>query len=195
MFSNPLLVSVPDSYSLQNKFKTFLYIIIFKKHCLFREIDFVSTIIVLVILKCNTCLTQLGGSGLSVSDVQVDFKTSLTHEQYSFLCLLLPSRGKTQSYTTFQTYSLVSETDAGHVSCQIYSSVSLCLSVLAGVCFHCVIDVVPVKNEDGLVIMFILNFELPTDPRPINSSPARELNRVLRLPWLTMGTVNQHSPD
>ncbi|XP_059201271.1 uncharacterized protein LOC131980989 [Centropristis striata] len=34
--------------------------------------------------------------------------------------------------------------------------------------------------------MFILNFELPTDPRPVNSSPARELNRVLRIPWLTL---------
>ncbi|XP_055359672.1 potassium voltage-gated channel subfamily H member 7-like isoform X2 [Betta splendens] len=64
--------------------------------------------------------------------------------------------------------------------------VEICLYTKDGVCFHCVIDVVPVKNEDGLVIMFILNFELPTDPRPINSSPARELNRVLRLPWLTM---------
>lgn len=59
----------------------------------------------------------------------------------------------------------------------------------AGVCFHCVIDVVPVKNEDGLVIMFILNFELPTDPRPTNSSPAKELNRMLRMPWLTMGKI------
>ncbi|XP_074508444.1 voltage-gated inwardly rectifying potassium channel KCNH6-like [Sebastes fasciatus] len=54
------------------------------------------------------------------------------------------------------------------------------------VCFHCTIDVVPVKNEGGLVIMFILNFELPTDPKPINSSPARELNRVLNIPWLTL---------
>ncbi|KAK2843972.1 hypothetical protein Q5P01_010631 [Channa striata] len=64
--------------------------------------------------------------------------------------------------------------------------VEICLYTKDGVCFHCVIDVVPVKNEDGLVIMFILNFELPTDPRPVNSSPARELNRVLRMPWLTM---------
>lgn len=57
----------------------------------------------------------------------------------------------------------------------------------AGVCFHCLIDVVPVKNEDGRVIMFILNFELPEDIRPANTSPARELSRVLRLPWLTLG--------
>ncbi|KAM9350011.1 voltage-gated inwardly rectifying potassium channel KCNH6-like [Symphorus nematophorus] len=64
--------------------------------------------------------------------------------------------------------------------------VEISLYTKDGVCFHCIIDVVPVKNEDGLVIMFILNFELPTDPRPINSSPARELNRVLRIPWLTL---------
>uniref|UniRef100_A0A671UCG9 Voltage-gated inwardly rectifying potassium channel KCNH2 n=1 Tax=Sparus aurata TaxID=8175 RepID=A0A671UCG9_SPAAU len=59
--------------------------------------------------------------------------------------------------------------------------VEISLYTKDGVCFHCVIDVVPVKNEDGLVIMFILNFELPTDHRPTNSSPARELNRVLLL--------------
>ncbi|KAM9845437.1 voltage-gated inwardly rectifying potassium channel KCNH6-like [Aulostomus maculatus] len=64
--------------------------------------------------------------------------------------------------------------------------VEISLYTKDGVCFHCVIDVVPVKNEDGLVIMFILNFDLPTDPRPINSSPARELNRVLRIPWLSL---------
>uniref|UniRef100_A0A8C4D7Z9 Voltage-gated inwardly rectifying potassium channel KCNH2 n=1 Tax=Dicentrarchus labrax TaxID=13489 RepID=A0A8C4D7Z9_DICLA len=55
--------------------------------------------------------------------------------------------------------------------------VEISLYTKDGVCFHCAIDVVPVKNEDGLVIMFILNFELPTDPRPTNTSPARELNR------------------
>ncbi|XP_054451977.1 potassium voltage-gated channel subfamily H member 6-like [Anoplopoma fimbria] len=64
--------------------------------------------------------------------------------------------------------------------------VEISLYTKDGECFHCAIDVVPVKNEDGLVIMFILNFELPTDPRPINSSPARELNRVLHIPWLTL---------
>ncbi|XP_074544663.1 voltage-gated inwardly rectifying potassium channel KCNH6-like [Halichoeres trimaculatus] len=64
--------------------------------------------------------------------------------------------------------------------------VEISLYTKDGVCFHCVIDVVPVKNEDGLVIMFILNFELPTDPRPSNSSPSSELNRVLRLPWLSL---------
>uniref|UniRef100_UPI0037E8EACE voltage-gated inwardly rectifying potassium channel KCNH6-like n=1 Tax=Semicossyphus pulcher TaxID=241346 RepID=UPI0037E8EACE len=64
--------------------------------------------------------------------------------------------------------------------------VEISLYTKDGVCFHCVIDVVPVKNEDGLVIMFILNFDLPTDPGPTNSSPARELNRVLWIPWLTL---------
>ncbi|CAG11638.1 unnamed protein product, partial [Tetraodon nigroviridis] len=55
-----------------------------------------------------------------------------------------------------------------------------------GVCFYCVIDVVPVKNEDGLVIMFILTFELPNDRRSPSGSPTRELNRVLRIPWLSI---------
>ncbi|KAM4623663.1 voltage-gated inwardly rectifying potassium channel KCNH2-like [Polymixia lowei] len=64
--------------------------------------------------------------------------------------------------------------------------VDISLYTKDGVCFHCMIDVVPVKNEDGLVIMFILNFELPTDPKPVNSSPARELNHVLHIPWLTL---------
>ncbi|XP_040910677.1 potassium voltage-gated channel subfamily H member 6-like [Toxotes jaculatrix] len=64
--------------------------------------------------------------------------------------------------------------------------VEISLYTKNGACFNCEIDVVPVKNEDGLVIMFILNFELPTDPRPTNSSPATELNRVLRIPWLNV---------
>ncbi|XP_030016659.1 potassium voltage-gated channel subfamily H member 6-like [Sphaeramia orbicularis] len=64
--------------------------------------------------------------------------------------------------------------------------VEISLYTKDGVCFHCVIDVVPVKNEDGLVIMFILNFELPTDPRPTSRSPVRDLNKVLRIPWLNM---------
>uniref|UniRef100_A0A669B6N4 Voltage-gated inwardly rectifying potassium channel KCNH2 n=1 Tax=Oreochromis niloticus TaxID=8128 RepID=A0A669B6N4_ORENI len=32
-----------------------------------------------------------------------------------------------------------------------------------GQCILCMVDVVPVKNEDGVVIMFILNFEVMTD--------------------------------
>ncbi|XP_062413871.1 potassium voltage-gated channel subfamily H member 6-like [Pungitius pungitius] len=64
--------------------------------------------------------------------------------------------------------------------------IEISLYTKEGESFHCAIDVVPVKNEDGLVIIFILNFELPTDPRPTNSSPAKELNRVLQIPWLTL---------
>ncbi|XP_008286689.1 potassium voltage-gated channel subfamily H member 6-like [Stegastes partitus] len=64
--------------------------------------------------------------------------------------------------------------------------VEISLYTKDGVCFHCAVDVVPVKNEDGLVIMFILNFDLPTDARSTNSSPAGENNRVLHLPWLAL---------
>ncbi|KAL7874685.1 hypothetical protein SRHO_G00056550 [Serrasalmus rhombeus] len=51
----------------------------------------------------------------------------------------------------------------------------------AGVCFLCLVDVVPVKNEDGAVIMFILNFEVMTDDKLRN--PNQELNHRLPLPW------------
>ncbi|XP_019900891.2 potassium voltage-gated channel subfamily H member 6 [Esox lucius] len=63
--------------------------------------------------------------------------------------------------------------------------VEISLYTKDGVCFSCKIDVVPVKNEDGLVIMFILNFELPSDPA-IPSSPNRDLNIKLPIPWLTL---------
>ena len=69
--------------------------------------------------------------------------------------------------------------------CEI--TVYVCVCVVAGVCFYCVIDVVPVKNEDGLVIMFILTFELLNDKTTLSSSPTRELNRVLRIPCLSVG--------
>uniref|UniRef100_A0A668APE8 Voltage-gated inwardly rectifying potassium channel KCNH2 n=1 Tax=Myripristis murdjan TaxID=586833 RepID=A0A668APE8_9TELE len=50
-----------------------------------------------------------------------------------------------------------------------------------GQCFLCLVDVVPVKNEDGVVIMFILNFEVMTEDRL--RDPNQELNH--RLPtWL-----------
>ncbi|KAM3865657.1 voltage-gated inwardly rectifying potassium channel KCNH2-like [Diretmus argenteus] len=64
--------------------------------------------------------------------------------------------------------------------------VQISLYTKDGVCFHCIIDVVPVKNEDGLVIMFILIFELPADPRPANSPTTRGLNHPLHIPWLTL---------
>uniref|UniRef100_A0AAQ6A3N4 Voltage-gated inwardly rectifying potassium channel KCNH2 n=1 Tax=Amphiprion ocellaris TaxID=80972 RepID=A0AAQ6A3N4_AMPOC len=72
--------------------------------------------------------------------------------------------------------------------------VEISLYTKDGVCFHCVIDVVPVKNEDGLVIMFILNFELLTDGRPANSSLAEEHNRVLHIPWLTLARRQRLCP-
>lgn len=46
------------------------------------------------------------------------------------------------------------------------------------------VDVVPVKNEDGVVIMFILNFEVMTDESLRDHK--QELNH--RLPtWLVTG--------
>ncbi|XP_058481357.1 potassium voltage-gated channel subfamily H member 2 isoform X2 [Solea solea] len=53
-----------------------------------------------------------------------------------------------------------------------------------GQCFLCMVDVVPVKNEDGVVIMFILNFEVMTDQTLQDCN--EELNH--RLPtWLVTG--------
>ncbi|CAG5895701.1 unnamed protein product [Menidia menidia] len=54
-----------------------------------------------------------------------------------------------------------------------------------GQCFLCMVDVVPVKNEDGLVIMFILNFEVMTEDT-LTQEHKQELNH--RLPtWLVTG--------
>ncbi|XP_057680245.1 potassium voltage-gated channel subfamily H member 2 isoform X1 [Corythoichthys intestinalis] len=53
-----------------------------------------------------------------------------------------------------------------------------------GQCFLCMVDVVPVKNEDGMVIMFILNFEVMTDETLCDRK--QELNH--RIPtWLVTG--------
>lgn len=58
------------------------------------------------------------------------------------------------------------------------------LSLFAGHCFLSMVDVVPVKNEEGLVIMFILNFEVMTEG--IFQDHKEELNH--RLPtWLVTG--------
>ncbi|KAF4086147.1 hypothetical protein AMELA_G00102920 [Ameiurus melas] len=55
-----------------------------------------------------------------------------------------------------------------------------------GVCFQCLVDVVPVKNEDGLVIMFILNFELADQKSSTaDSSPLKEHNHRFSIPWLS----------
>ncbi|XP_008297707.1 potassium voltage-gated channel subfamily H member 2-like, partial [Stegastes partitus] len=51
-------------------------------------------------------------------------------------------------------------------------------------CILCMVDVVPVKNEDGVVIMFILNFEVMTDETLRDHK--QDLNH--RLPtWLVTG--------
>lgn len=66
-------------------------------------------------------------------------------------------------------------------------TLSLCLSHShAGVCFLCLVDVVPVKNEDGVVIMFILNFEVMTEDKVRNTSQG--LNHRLPLPWRSTST-------
>uniref|UniRef100_A0A3B4DN17 Voltage-gated inwardly rectifying potassium channel KCNH2 n=1 Tax=Pygocentrus nattereri TaxID=42514 RepID=A0A3B4DN17_PYGNA len=55
-----------------------------------------------------------------------------------------------------------------------------------GVCFPCFVDVVPVKNEDGMVIMFILNFELADQQdRGANTSPLKARTVKLPIPWLS----------
>uniref|UniRef100_A0A8B9GZN8 Voltage-gated inwardly rectifying potassium channel KCNH2 n=1 Tax=Astyanax mexicanus TaxID=7994 RepID=A0A8B9GZN8_ASTMX len=60
-----------------------------------------------------------------------------------------------------------------------------------GVCFPCLVDVVPVKNEDGMVIMFILNFELPDQQdKVVNTSPLKQRNIKLPIPWLSKGAAH-----
>ncbi|XP_029110850.1 potassium voltage-gated channel subfamily H member 2 [Scleropages formosus] len=54
-----------------------------------------------------------------------------------------------------------------------------------GACFLCMVDVVPVKNEDGVVIMFILNFEVMTEDGRRDTS--RDLSHKLPIPWLSSG--------
>lgn len=48
--------------------------------------------------------------------------------------------------------------------------VCVCLCVSKGTCRPCLVDIVPVKNEEGLVIMFILDFQKLTDPSHKKSS-------------------------
>ncbi|XP_055990758.1 LOW QUALITY PROTEIN: potassium voltage-gated channel subfamily H member 2, partial [Sorex fumeus] len=56
-----------------------------------------------------------------------------------------------------------------------------------GSCFLCLVDVVPVKNEDGAVIMFILNFEVVME-KELVGSPARDTNhRGPPTSWLAPG--------
>ncbi|XP_030348773.1 potassium voltage-gated channel subfamily H member 2 isoform X2 [Strigops habroptila] len=57
--------------------------------------------------------------------------------------------------------------------------VEICFYRKDGSCFLCLVDVVPVKNEDGAVIMFILNFEVVMEKeRP--GSPDKGTNH-----WVT----------
>lgn len=57
----------------------------------------------------------------------------------------------------------------------------------AGSCFLCLVDVVPVKNEDGAVIMFILNFEVVME-KDMVGSPAHDTNhRGPPSSWLAPG--------
>ncbi|XP_007256983.3 potassium voltage-gated channel subfamily H member 2 [Astyanax mexicanus] len=58
-----------------------------------------------------------------------------------------------------------------------------------GVCFQCLVDVVPVKNEDGVVIMFILNFEVMNEDKLLD--PSQELNHRLPLPWRSTNQVRR----
>lgn len=65
-----------------------------------------------------------------------------------------------------------------------YGGLCLCST---GSCFLCLVDVVPVKNEDGAVIMFILNFEVVME-KDMVGSPARDTNhRAPPTSWLAPG--------
>ncbi|XP_041609132.1 potassium voltage-gated channel subfamily H member 2 isoform X3 [Vulpes lagopus] len=56
-----------------------------------------------------------------------------------------------------------------------------------GSCFLCLVDVVPVKNEDGAVIMFILNFEVVME-KDMVGSPTHDTNhRGPPTSWLAPG--------
>uniref|UniRef100_A0AAR2KKG0 Voltage-gated inwardly rectifying potassium channel KCNH2 n=1 Tax=Pygocentrus nattereri TaxID=42514 RepID=A0AAR2KKG0_PYGNA len=73
-----------------------------------------------------------------------------------------------------------------------------------GVCFLCLVDVVPVKNEDGAVIMFILNFEVMTDDKLLNNkssilnstsdSDLMRYRTISKIPQITLNFVD-FKPD
>lgn len=57
----------------------------------------------------------------------------------------------------------------------------------AGSSFLCLVDVVPVKSEDGTVIMFILNFELVLE-KEHPGSPDQDTNHWVTPPnWFPAG--------
>lgn len=62
---------------------------------------------------------------------------------------------------------------------ELFLKMHVCVSA-SGVCFLCLVDVVPVKNEDGVVIMFILNFEVMPDDK---LHDPQDLNHKLPLLW------------
>ncbi|XP_069066860.1 potassium voltage-gated channel subfamily H member 2 isoform X1 [Pleurodeles waltl] len=55
-----------------------------------------------------------------------------------------------------------------------------------GSCFLCLVDVVPVKSEDGTVIMFILNFEVVMEKEML-SSPLKDTNHKVPSNWFPTG--------
>ncbi|XP_073488672.1 voltage-gated inwardly rectifying potassium channel KCNH2 isoform X2 [Aquarana catesbeiana] len=55
-----------------------------------------------------------------------------------------------------------------------------------GSCFLCLVDVVPVKNEDGAVIMFILNFEVVMEKEHL-TSPSKNTNHRVQSHWFPSG--------
>ncbi|XP_075439551.1 voltage-gated inwardly rectifying potassium channel KCNH2-like [Ascaphus truei] len=55
-----------------------------------------------------------------------------------------------------------------------------------GSCFTCHVDVVPVKNEGGAVIMFILNFEVVTE-KDQTGSPNKDSNHRVQSHWFPPG--------
>ncbi|XP_063159249.1 potassium voltage-gated channel subfamily H member 2 isoform X2 [Candoia aspera] len=65
--------------------------------------------------------------------------------------------------------------------------VEICFYRKDGSCFLCVVDVVPVKNEDGAVIMFILNFEVVMDRALLTSSAKNTNHWVSPATWLPTG--------
>lgn len=64
----------------------------------------------------------------------------------------------------------------------------------AGSCFLCLVDVVPVKNEDGAVIMFILNFEAVMESERPRSPPADTNHWVTPGAWIPAGAAPLRCP-
>ncbi|XP_039225785.1 potassium voltage-gated channel subfamily H member 2 isoform X1 [Crotalus tigris] len=56
-----------------------------------------------------------------------------------------------------------------------------------GSCFLCLVDVVPVKNESGAVIMFILNFEVVVDRARLTGAAKNTNHWVSPAAWLPTG--------